>query len=235
MRRGLRALRGRFGMTARQVHVRPEMPWQWRVLLVLSVLACGYMLGYWQFAGRHTSAPGRDAVENLETVQVMQARIVHLESQLQVSNAAQGNLAKEMAAMQDEGMRLKEDVAFYKSILTEGSAAGVLKIHSIKLGKGSRAGDYQYQILLVQTGRHDKVVQGTLRLVLNGMLDGKPLAQRVEPAGQQNGIKVNFKYFQRINGMFSVPARAGAKSLQVQYVTQGGRAPMLSQAINLPN
>lgn len=235
MRCSLRDLRRRFGITAPHVRVHTEIAWYWRVVVMLLACVGGYGLAYWQFVGRHASPMDRVAVQKHEDVQALQARIVHLESQLQVANAAQGNLAKEMAAMQDEDMRLKEDVAFYKSILTEGSTAGVPKIHSVKLSKGPRAGEYQYQILLVQSGRHDKVVQGALQLVLNGMQDGKPLVQRIEPSGQQKGVKVNFKYYQRINGMFSVPARADVKNMQVQYIAQGGKVPALSQTVSLPN
>ena len=235
MSQWLRALRRRFGITAPQVRVHPEIAWYWRAVLLLLVFAGGYALAYWQFAGRNLLPLDRLAAQKLEDVQALQTRTVQLERQLQVANAAQGNLAKEMAAMQDEDMRLKEDVAFYKSILTEGGTAGVPKIHSIKLNKGARAGEYQYQILLVQSGRHDKVVQGTLQLVLNGTLSGKPLMQNVESSGQQKVAKVNFKYYQRINGVFSVPAQADVKNVQVQYIAQGGKVPALSQIVSLPH
>jgi hypothetical protein len=173
--------------------------------------------------------------QTLQDAQALQSKVVHFESQLQVANAAQSNLAKEMAGMQDENMRMKEEVAFYKGILTEGGSAGVPRIHSVKLSKGTRAGEYQYQILLVQSGRHDKVVQGGVQLILNGTQDGKPSAQHVEPAGQTRGIKVNFKYYQRIEGAFSLPPQTNAQSLQVQYVALGANQSTLTQTVSLPN
>lgn len=235
MRQWLRALKRRFGITASHVAVRTAMPWYWRVARLLLVLALGYGVAYWQFVGRSAFPMDRVAAQKLEDVQALQVKVVHLESQLQVATAAQSNLAKEMATMQDESMRTQEEVAFYKSILTDGGTTGVPKIHSVKLSKGAHAGEYQYQILLVQSGRHDKVVQGGLQLVLNGTQDGRPMAHHVEPAGQQKGIKVNFKYYQRIEGSFTVPPRTSAQTLQVQYVAMGGTQSTLTQAANLPN
>ena len=87
----------------------------------------------------------------------------------------------------------------------------------------------------MQSGRHDKLVQGGLQLLLNGTQDGKPLAQHVEPAGQQQGIKVSFKYYQRIEGVFNVPPQTSAQALQVQYVATGQTQSMLTQTANLPN
>lgn len=235
MKHWLRALKRHFGITAPYVAVRARLPWYWRAGRLLLMLALGYAVAYWQFVGRHAHPFDPVAAQKVEDVQALQAKAVHLESQLQVATAAQSNLAKEMASMQDETMRLKEEVAFYKSILTEGGTTGVPKIHSVKLSKGTRAGEYQYQILLVQSGRHDKLVQGSLQLVLNGMQDGKPMAHHVEPAGQQKGIKVNFKYYQRIEGLFSVPPQSSSQTLQVQYVAMGGTQATLTQTANLPN
>lgn len=234
MRRLRRAVKGRYGITAANLAVRTHVAWYWRVLQLLLIFAVGYAVAYWQFAARYDFPFDRAAAQKVLDVRALQEKVVQLESQLQVASAAQGNLAKEMAAMQDEGMRLKEDVAFYKSILAEGGTAGVPKIHSVKLSHGARPGEYQYHILLVQSGRHDKVVQGALQLVLNGTQGGMPLAQHVEPAGGQKGIKVNFKYYQRVEGVFSVPAQAEVASLQVQYVALGGKAPALSQSVSLP-
>ncbi len=230
-----RQIKKHFSISAAQVAVRPALPWYWRALQVLALLSIGAVIGAWGLTGPVFNPFDAQQVQRREDVQTLQARAVQLESKLQVSMAAQSNLAKEMAGLQDENMRLKEESGFYKSILSETGTSGVPKIHSVKLSKGGHAGDYQYQILLVQSGRHDKMVQGAVQLVLNGTQDGKPFAQHVEPAGQRNGIKVNFKYYQRIEGTFSVPPQTVAQNLQVQYLAAGLSQPALTQTASLPN
>ncbi len=235
MRKRLRELQRRFGIMAPQVAVRAALPWYWSLAGVLLVLVLGYGLAYWQFVGRHALPLDQLAAKKWEDMQSLQVKVVHLESQLQVANAAQSNLAKEMAAMQDESIRMKEEVTFYKNIMIEGGTTGVPKIYSVKLSHGAHAGEYQYQILLVQSGRHDKLVQGSLELVLNDVQDGKPTARHVEPPGQQSGIKVNFKYYQRIEGFFTALPHSGSQTLQVQYIAAGGKQSTLTQAADLPN
>jgi hypothetical protein len=230
MRRTFRRLRGRHGVTARRVAVRASRPWYWRLLIPFVALAVGYALAYWQLSnGEHFQA----AAES-EQVHALVAQLVSAERRLQVEHAAQSNLAKEISSLQDEMLTLKEEVAFYKSVLTESATPGVLKLHSVKLTKGSHPGEYRYHILLVQSGSHDKMAQGKLQLILQAAQNGKAVTQHVEPPGQQHGIVVSFKYYQRIDGIFNVPAGMQGQSLLVELSEPGDRRPKMTQSVNLP-
>lgn len=230
MRRFRRSLRKHSGITARRVAVRSQPPWYSRLLLVLLLLLAGYGLGYWQF-GASSAVVSFDQLksENL----ALQQSIVHLEQQSQVDRAAQRNLASQMAAMQAEGMRLKEDVAFYESILQESNAKGEPRIHSIKLLRGSRRGEYRYEILLTQSGRHDKPVQGSLRLLLQAIQGGRATSLPIA-AGLPQGGRVNFKYYQRLDGTFLVPETLSAQSLRVELAVAGPKQQALVKSVNFP-
>jgi hypothetical protein len=231
MRRAFRRLRGRHGVTARRVAVRASRPWYWRLLFPSIAVVAGYVLAYWQLSnGEHFQA----AAES-EQVQALVVQLVSAERRLQVERAAQINVAKEIAALQDEMLTLKEEVVFYKSILTESATPGELKLHSVKLAKGSSPGEYHYHILLVQSGLHDKMVQGKLQLILQATQDGETITQHVEPPGQQHGIVVSFKYYQRIDGIFNIPAGMQGQSLLVELAELGEKRPKLTQMINLPS
>ena len=227
MKKLLRTLRRHFGITAQHVAVRSELPWYWKSVVWLILLGVGYGIGYLQFADADARSLASTISRLDQENHALQARLVHAERQTQVDRAAQANLAKEMTLLQDEDMRLKEEIAFYKSILAENSSSGVAKLHSVKLSKGTRSGDYQYRILLVQSGRHDKNVQGNLRLSING----KQLAETVGP---EKGIKINFKYYQRIEGSFTLADDLSGKVLQVQFFETGNSQPKLTQNISLP-
>jgi hypothetical protein len=234
MRRLRRGLRRHSGITARRVSVRTAWPWQWRLAMALLLLALGYGLGYWSHTGSKKNQLEQKVQRLVLENQAMQAGVVQMERRLQVEHAAQSSLAQEMAVLQDESMRLKEDVTFYQSILAENGATGVPKLHSVKLSKGAHAGEYQYRILLVQSGRHDKMVQGSLVLLLNATQSGKSVTERIETTGQGREIRVDFKYFQRIEGTFSVPPHMEAHSVQVQFTESGGAKAKFSQTVNLP-
>jgi hypothetical protein len=60
------------------------------------------------------------------------------------------------------------------------------------------------------------------------------VTHHVEPHGQQHGIVVSFKYYQRIDGIFNVPAGMQGQSLLVELAEPGDKRPKMTQLVNLP-
>lgn len=230
-----RGVKRHFGPTAAYVAIQPRLPWFWRGASMLLLLLLGYVVGYWQFAAGDlsmlTSHVERLTLEN----QSLQAKTVHQERQLQVEQAAQANLAKELAVLQEEDMRIKEDIEFYKSILkvTPG-AAGELKLHSFRLTKGISPNQYNYNILLMQSGRHDRLVQGQLKLALSGMRAGQPVIVPVSGTLEAQGINITFKYYQRVEGSFTIPEDMAGQALEASFVGAGTTQPHITKKMDLP-
>lgn len=114
-----RRLRRHFGSTAKRVTVRSQRPWYWPWLFAGMLMLAGYLVGYWQFTGGDYSELRRSVERLTKENQSLQAKVVYNERQLQVEQATQSNLSKELTKLQDEDMRLKEDLAFYKNMLGE--------------------------------------------------------------------------------------------------------------------
>ena len=112
MKRTLHRLRRR-GPVDRRMSVRPQHPWYLKLALAVVLAGAGYGLAYWQFINRSASAALDEAYV---------AQLSAMERQLQLERATSSNAHKEMAALQDEVMRLKEDLAFYEGILSERGA-----------------------------------------------------------------------------------------------------------------
>jgi len=110
-----RRIRRHFGLTAKQVAVRSKRPWyfQWSVTALYVVL--GYSFAYWQLTGgENIHEKFRQAtLEN----QNLHTKIIQVERQLQIEQAAQSNLTKELNSVQDENIHIKEDLIFYKNML----------------------------------------------------------------------------------------------------------------------
>jgi len=114
-----RRFKRHFGSTAKKVAVRSQRPWYWTWLFAGLLMLGGYFVAYWQFTGGDYSDL-RSKVERLSKGnQTLQAKVVYTERQLQVEQATQSNLSNELTKLQDEDMRLKEDLAFYKNMLGE--------------------------------------------------------------------------------------------------------------------
>jgi hypothetical protein len=109
-----RRIRRHFGLTAKQVAVRSKRPWyfQWGVAALYVLL--GYLAAYWQITGGE-NIHGQLRQATLEN-QTLHTKIIQVERQLQIEQAAQSNLAKELSSVQDENIHLKEDLIFYKNM-----------------------------------------------------------------------------------------------------------------------
>jgi hypothetical protein len=112
MKRTLHRLRRR-GPVDRRMSVRAQHPWYLKLALAVLLAGAGYGLAYWQLTNRSANT-------GLDEAYV--AQLSAMERQLQVERATSSNAHKEMAALQDEVMRLKEDLAFYEGILSERGA-----------------------------------------------------------------------------------------------------------------
>lgn len=227
MKRTLHRLRRR-GPLDRRVSVRAQHPWYLKVSAVLLLLAAGYGLAYWQLASKYTfpfpGSPQADA---------FMAQLAMAERQLQVERATRSNALKEMALLQDEIMQLKEDVAFYKGILTERSGSGTPRFQGVKITRTSNPAEYRYEINLEQTRSQAKSMRGSLHLTLQGIQDGKNVSRIVDLGERQAGMMVNFKKYRQVQGVFSIPESMQAKNLLVEFIEAGAARPTLSQAFNL--
>lgn len=232
MRRISRAIKRYFGATAHKVAVRSQRPWYWRLLLTGALILLGYLLAYWQIVGGGFDAQSIQSLHQENSA--LHASMVRLQRQLQVERAAQATLTKEIDSLQDESMRLKEDVAFYKNILSDSSTTGELKFYSFRLSKGARPNEYDYHILLAQSGRNSKPVQGQLQFTLNSTQGEGVALHPLTNGATSPAIKVNFKYYQRLDGSFIVPNAVAGASVEASFIENGAGQARIRQKTDLP-
>lgn len=111
-----RKIRRHFGLTAKQVAVRSKRPWyfQWAVTVLL--VFSGYLIAYWQFA-MDSENVGTKLKQAISEGQSLQSKVIQVERQLQIEQVTQHNLEKELNLVQDENLRMKEDLLFYKNMV----------------------------------------------------------------------------------------------------------------------
>ena len=110
-----RNIRRHFGLTAKQVAVRSQRPWYFRILLALLCVAVGYAIAYWML---HDSENIRGKlVQVTQENKDLQSKLVGAQRELQVELATNNTLAKELASVQDDNIKTKEELFFYKNML----------------------------------------------------------------------------------------------------------------------
>ena len=112
-----RRVRNHFGLTARRVAVRSQRPWYFQALLTALFMALGFVLAYWML---HDTENIREKLQDakLENKE-LEIKLVGAQRELQVELATNNNLAKELASVQDETIKIKEDLYFYKNMVSK--------------------------------------------------------------------------------------------------------------------
>jgi hypothetical protein len=112
-----RKIRRHFGLTAKQVAVRSQRPWYFQSLLAILFMLLGALLAYWLLRGSDNG----DIKQKMQQIalenKALEAKLVGAQRELQIELATNINLAKELASVQDESIKTKEDLFFYKNML----------------------------------------------------------------------------------------------------------------------
>jgi hypothetical protein len=248
LRAFLKSLKSKFGVTAPKVAVYAHMPWymRWAGLLAGIAVLAGAGWVVWQygseFAGFRKSEIDREMKQLHETVSKQQAELAELrtrlaaaERQAQIEIASQGEVAKQVKTLSGENAKLKEDLAFFQSVLPVSGRDEAVSIGRFKLEPEAVPGEFRFRVLVVQGGQQPREFQGHLQLVV-GMQEGVEKRVLTLPSEKEPGNKeflLNFKSFQRLEGVFKVAPGAVIKTVQVRVYENGARTPKLTQSVNI--
>ena len=236
-----------FGISAPRMSVRAAIPWYLRwlglialALVILMLSHATYDFGK-QFAGFDQSEADRE-VQRLgasnakiqQDLEQLRGDLAQSERQLQMERATYADLVKQMKALAEENAGIKEDLAFFQTLMPSGGKEGGVAVNRFLVQNDALPGEYRYQLLVTQSGQRTKDFQGSLKLVVNLQQDNKNIVMTL-PAGDDpegKGFKLDFRFYQRVEGTFRVAAGVEVKSVQVRVFENGSKEPKLTQTAN---
>ena len=112
-----RNVRRHFGLTAKQVAVRTRWPWYFKFFLIFMFISSGFLLAYWIFKGGENANIHERMQQQATEIKELEAKLVGAQRELQVELATNNTLAKELASVQDDSIKTKEELFFYKNML----------------------------------------------------------------------------------------------------------------------
>ena len=243
-----RALRRKFGIAAPRVSVQTHVAWYWRWLGIIAlgafVVGVGWttydygmeLAGFRQSEAASALARLKEEIQKRETSIVeMRSQVASAQRQLQIDRATYGDLAKQVKTLSEENAALKEDLAFFQSLMASGGKELGLSINRFRVQPDALPGEYRYRLLLVQSGQRIKEFQGTLQFLVYLEQSDRKFVLTLPPEDQKSAreYQVNFKFFQRVDGTFKVAPGTTVKSLQVRVFENGVNAPKLSQTASV--
>lgn len=169
-------------------------------------------------ASRASEASARTELE--ET----QQRLAVVERSEQIARLANENVQAALSEKDGEIAELKHDLAIYDRLIGADSARQGLSVYDVKLRPGAQ-GAVAFRVVVSQTKEVRGETEGRMSLSVEGDRAGQ--AERLDWADlagddlDKNGIAYDFRYFQRLEGRFILPAGFTPRSLRVTLKGRG--------------
>ena len=224
----------RLSISAPRMTVKTRRPWPFTLLLLVSAIGLGGAVALWTYdLGREFAGvkrlPTADALSYQTQLQKIAAERDQLsttvnsaESQLTIERVAKQQLAAQVKGLETENTKLKEDLAFFESLLPTDTGTQDVAVRRLTIDVVG-PNQLRYRMLLMQGGRGKTDFSGNLELALTTVQAGRS-AVILYPRGidsNREKFRLQFRHYQRIEGILTLPDGAAARSLQVRVLEKG--------------
>ena len=224
----------------------------WRRWIIIGSVSAAVLLGGWglySYTRAHTVSDfesaqlERDRLHNdnrdlsqklraaLSENQQLKDQAAYLSRSQQIDDSACSAVKLSLASMQAESADLREQLSFYRGIVSPAESQAGVRVFEFKvyspLAKDAAAGVYKYDLVLIQSVRHDKRVDGDLSVSFEGFHGGTKQSLKLADLatdGNKN-LVFSFKYFEEFSGSFRFPE--GFKPLRATVTVQGDGSPRI--------
>jgi hypothetical protein len=224
------------------------MAWYVRVSLavgsvvIVSALALGtYRLGQAMGAlpgemTREFASLARQADALQSENERLRAALSASEHHAQIEQTTHGSLQGQMKALADENAELKEELAFFHTLMNAGGGTGNhgVSVDRFRVKRDVLPGEYRFQLLVAQARTRSRPFSGRIELVVDLEQAGRSEVLVLRKGAQeQDGYDLRFKFYQRVDGVFRVPPDAKVNRVQVRVIEDGANAPVSSQTVSV--
>lgn len=195
--------------------------WQGRALWVLLLLLMLSLLLHYTDGGSNTAAVIEEATDTTEVVmlrqkltaiqeqrQALRRRVALLERSGQIDREAAQQLSDELKIERGERLKLKQEMAILKRILSTSVESEGVNIQAFKLEKKDQVGRFHYRFTIRQALKDAGLATGWIYLSVDGASEEEgevsfSLAELTE--GGDEKLKMRFRHFQDLEGDIDLP------------------------------
>ena len=231
---------------ASQLIIKSPQPGK-KALLIIMLLIAFVGVGYGMYYYGHNSA-GFDygviktAHDNMqqqlykidqENTKLRENNAV-LEQAAVIDKKAYNDVNGSIKRLQNEILELKEQVAFYRGIVSPIKTATGLNITSFKLNKLGEESGYHFKLVLTQVKQNNRVIRGKANILIDGLQNGEPKQLDVATlmGKSKPDMNLKFKYFQTIEGDMVLPEGFVPSSVLVDLKPSASGQDSISQTFN---
>ena len=227
--------------------MRPQISWYLRWSLALPFVLAALGLAWWAY-GSGLELAGFHRVETQDELARLREQVAKLklenaqlsgqtaqhERQIQMEQASNQEVSRQLKNLSDENVRLQEDLAFFQNITATRGKAGELGVHRLNLERDKIPGEYHLRMLLVQSGQRAKEFKGSYQLVVTVLNDGQQTTYLFPQDASENAqFQLSFKYYRRIEQSIQLPQDAKLVDIQVRIYEEGTSEPRVRRSVDL--
>ncbi len=244
--RMMRRLRSSFGIGSSRMAIRSQLAWYWRWLLNVLLMVLVATVVWWlvqnsyritgfdiEEVKQHLAKLTEENIAVKAELETARGTLTERDRQLQIERAAQTELARTVAQLQEENASLKDDLGFLRNIMSSGTTPEGIGVSNLKVERDGGSNEYRYRMLLTQGGQRKQDFKGKVQIVARVARDGNvstmtfPDAPATDPAGA-----FEFRFYHKVEGRFAIPDGTSLKGVDVRVLALPGGQVKLSRTIN---
>lgn len=210
------------------------------IVVVTALVSAGLIYNY----GLNRAGFERQSAEEAQQALHDDTRKLHDENQdlreslarsqrtIQMDQAAYQDLDKSLKASAQEIVKLREELNFYRNIISPADKKSGLRIQSLYIEPIGNTNQFRYKLVLIQALKHELTIQGRAVFEITGMQVGEDTVLQF-PNANERPVVVNFKYFQDIEGKLILPRNFQPKRVKISILSAGG-TPMVEATYAWP-
>ena len=222
-------------MSSPSVVVQPRSSASTRVVMAASALlavalAVGmYLLGEWRGGFNRVETAGKieamqQEIERLgRETREQQEEAVRAERIQLIDREAYSEVRQSLMLLQEENLELREQVEFYRGIVSPSERSVGLNVESFKLYVAGEENLFRYELVLTQVLNNDRLVSGGVTLTLKGVADGELVEKDFRALSPNDSVKavLRFRYFQRLAGDIRLPDGFVPREVEMTLAPKG--------------
>ena len=154
-------------------------------------------------------------IDTLQQQLVASKRIGAIEKQ------AYSEVDNSLSVLQAEILELKEEVAFYRSIVAPRESSRGLHIQRFKITPTAQDKTYRYKLVLTQVIKNNRITRGKVLIKFEGVQNGKHRTMTLVDmsSGNKEKLPFKFKYFQKLEGDIILPDGFAPSRVSIKVIS----------------
>jgi len=192
------------------------------IVLITTCTYCGYRVGnFYHSYQLQTIEEQETRLNKLYKQQVDNVKRVHtLEVELELERMANLKAQKLVKSLESKHFDIKKQLAFYEKIMAPEKQADGVIVDRLDIFPTESAQHYRFQVTLVQQQVKKRFSKGNIELFLIGSQNEKPTKLPLAEVADidKKSLLFSFKYFQVIEGEFTLPEGFIPEQIQVSTI-----------------